>query len=149
MKKALILLMGLAVVFAIAACGNKENTSTTTTTTPTAAVTTATPAASTAATTTPAATKQAAAGGQQVTLKTTNFSFDKTEYRVKKGEPVTITLDNSQGIHGAAIKEFGINLNNENKTVTFTPDKAGSFPINCSVMCGSGHANMKTTLIVE
>lgn len=145
-------MMGLAVVIAIAACGNKEKTSTSTSSAaPTTAVTTATPAASsaTAASTTPAATKQAATGGQQVILKATNFSFEKTEYRVKKGEPVTLTLDNSQGIHGAAIKDFNINLNNGNKTVTFTPDKTGSFSINCSVMCGSGHANMKTTLIVE
>ena len=111
--------------------------------------TTATPAASAPTTASPAATTKAATGGQQVVLKATNFKFDKTEYHVKKGEPVTITLDNSQGVHGAAIKEFNINLNNGNKTVTFTPDKAGSFPINCSIMCGTGHANMKTTLIVE
>ena len=101
----------------------------------------------TSTSTSPAATTQAA--GQQVVLKATNFKFDQSEYRVKKGEPVTITLDNAQGVHGASIKEFKINLNNSNKTVTFTPDKAGSFPINCSIMCGSGHANMKTTLIVE
>jgi cytochrome c oxidase subunit 2 len=130
MKKLLILTMGLAVIIAIAACGNKENKSTST----------AAPAATTAS---------PATGGQQVVLKATNFSFDKTEYRVKKGEPVTITLDNSQGIHGAAIKDFDINLNNGNKTVTFTPDKTGSFSINCSIMCGSGHSSMKSTLIVE
>ena len=142
MKKILILMMGLAVVIAIAACGNKDNKSTSTsTTTPTTAVT-ATPATSTA-------TPAASTGGQQVVLKATKFSFDKTEYRVKKGEPVTITLDNSQGIHGAAIKDFNINLNNGNKTVTFTPDKTGSFSINCSIMCGSGHSSMKSTLIVE
>lgn len=132
MKKLTILMMGLAVIIAITACGNKDSKT------------------ATEATTTPAAaTTKAATGGQQVVLKATNFQFDKTEYRIKKGESVTITLDNSQGIHGASIKEFNINLNNGNKTVTFTPDKTGSFPITCSIMCGSGHASMKTTLIVE
>lgn len=130
MKKLLILMMGLAVVIAITACGNKDSKTS-------------------ESTTTPAASTQAAAGGQQVVLKATNYQFEKTEYHIKKGESVTITLDNSQGIHGAAIKEFNINLNNGNKTATFTPDKTGSFPITCSVMCGTGHANMKTTLIVE
>lgn len=130
MKKLLILMMGLAVVIAITACGNKDSKTS-------------------ESTTTPAASTQAAAGGQQVVLKATNYQFEKTEYRIKKGESVTITLDNSQGIHGASIKEFNINLNNGNKTATFTPDKTGSFPITCSVMCGTGHANMKTTLIVE
>ncbi|MDR6554575.1 cytochrome C oxidase subunit II [Paenibacillus qinlingensis] len=140
MKKLTILLMGLAVVIAITACGNKDSKTTEATTTP---------AASAQTNATPAASASATSGGQQVVLKATNFQFDKTEYRVKKGESVTITLDNSQGIHGAAIKEFNINLNNGNKSVTFTPDKTGSFPINCSIMCGSGHAAMKTTLIVE
>lgn len=150
MKKLTILMMGLAVIIAITACGNKDSKTTTATATPAATTqTTATPAASAPTTASPAATTKAATGGQQVVLKATNFQFDKTEYHVKKGESVTITLDNSQGVHGAAIKEFNINLNNGNKTVTFTPDKAGSFPINCSVMCGTGHATMKTTLIVE
>lgn len=128
MKKLFVLIMGIVLVIAIAACGNKDTKSA-------------------QSSTSPAATTQAA--GQQVLLKATNFKFDQSEYRVKKGEPVTITLDNAQGIHGASIKEFKINLDNSNKTVTFTPDKAGSFPINCSIMCGSGHANMKSTLIVE
>ncbi|MCY9666071.1 cupredoxin domain-containing protein [Paenibacillus alginolyticus] len=126
MKKLLVLFMGIVLIFAIAACGNKDTKST--------------------QSSSPAAT---AAAGQQVLLKASNFKFDQSEYRVKKGEPVTITLDNTQGVHGASIKEFKVNLDNSNKTVTFTPDKAGSFPINCSIMCGSGHANMKTTLIVE
>lgn len=126
LKKLLVLFMGIVLIFAIAACGNKDTKST--------------------QSSSPAAT---AAAGQQVLLKASNFKFDQSEYRVKKGEPVTITLDNTQGVHGASIKEFKINLDNSNKTVTFTPDKAGSFPINCSIMCGSGHANMKTTLIVE
>ncbi|NQX70698.1 cupredoxin domain-containing protein [Paenibacillus alba] len=128
MKKLLVLLMGIALVLAIAACGSKDTKSAGSTTTPAAS---------------------AAAGGQQVVLKATNFKFDQTEYRVKKGEPVTISLENAEGMHGASIKEFKINLDNSKKTATFTPDKAGSFPINCSIMCGTGHANMKTTLIVE
>lgn len=138
-------MMGLAVIIAITACGNKDSK---TTTSPAATTQTTTAPGSTSAAS-PAATTKAASGGQQVVLKATNFEFDKTEYRIKKGESVTISLDNSQGIHGASIKEFNINLNNGNKSVTFTPDKAGSFPITCSIMCGSGHANMKTTLIVE
>ncbi|RTE08708.1 cupredoxin domain-containing protein [Paenibacillus whitsoniae] len=125
MKKALVLLMGIALAIALAACGNKEDKSA------------ATPTAG------------AQASGQQVVLKATNFKFDQTEYRVKKGEPVTITLENSQGVHGAALKEFNVNLNNGNKTATFTPDKTGSFPITCSIMCGTGHADMKTVLVVE
>lgn len=128
MKKILIFLMSVTVVMALAACGAKEEK-----------------AVNTGASASPAA----AAAGQQVTLKATNYQFDQKEYKVKKGQPVTITLDNSQGVHGAAIAEFDVKVDNNKKTVTFTPDKAGSYPIICSIMCGTGHAGMKSTLVVE
>ncbi|UJF34462.1 cupredoxin domain-containing protein [Paenibacillus hexagrammi] len=125
MKKLLALLMGVSLILAMTACGSKTDKSA------------------------DAANEAPPANAQQVTLKATNFQYDQAEYHVKKGEPVTITLDNEQGVHGAAIKDFNVNLDNSKKTMTFTPDKAGSFPIVCSVMCGSGHANMKATLVVE
>jgi cytochrome c oxidase subunit 2 len=122
MKKIIMLVMGLMLVFALAACGAKAQK-------------TAEPAAP--------------ANSQIVTLKASNFKYDQAEYKVKKGQPVTITLDNTQGNHGAAITEFGVNLNSSHKTMTFTPDKAGTFTIQCSVMCGAGHVDMKSTLVVE
>jgi cytochrome c oxidase subunit 2 len=122
LNKILVLVMGLTLVFALAACGAKEKS---------------------------AETAAAPANSQIVTLKASNFKFDQPEYKVKKGEPVTITLDNTQGNHGATINEFKVILGNGKKTVTFTPDKAGSFTIQCSIMCGAGHADMKSTLVVE
>jgi cytochrome c oxidase subunit 2 len=131
MNKLLVFLMSVALIMALAACGSKS------------------PAATTAATATSSSTAAPAAGEQKITLQATNFKYDQKEYRVKKGQPVTITLDNKEGMHGAAIKDFNVKLDNSNKTMTFTPDKTGTFTINCSVMCGTGHADMKSTLIVE
>lgn len=88
------------------------------------------------------------APAQQLTLIATKFKFDQTEYRVKKGEPVKITLENKDGTHGVEIKEFHVSLTG-GKSAVFTPDKAGKYDIVCSIFCGSGHANMKSTLIVE
>ncbi|MBP1993520.1 cupredoxin domain-containing protein [Paenibacillus eucommiae] len=133
MKKMALLILGLTLVFALAACGSKEDKETTAT---------PTPAAETGGTT-------GNTTGQNITLKASNFKFNEAEYRVKKGEAVTITLDNEQGMHGAAIKEFDVNLKKNGETITFTPDKAGSFPIICSIQCGAGHSTMKSTLIVE
>ncbi|MBD0380055.1 cupredoxin domain-containing protein [Paenibacillus sedimenti] len=124
MKKLLVLIMGISLAMALAACGSKNSAE-------------------------PQSTDTAAASGQKVTLKATDWQFDQKEYRVKKGEPVTITLDNAKGTHGAQIKDFKVSLDNGKKTVTFTPDKTGSFPIICSIMCGQGHASMKSVLIVE
>ncbi|MNI16454.1 nitrous-oxide reductase [compost metagenome] len=125
MKKVLMLLMAVTFIMALAACGSSEKA---------------------------ADNKGADAGaatGQQVKLVASNYEFDQKEYKVKKGEPVTITLENKQGIHGVSIKDLSVNLDNNKKTVTITPDKVGSFPIICSIPCGTGHATMKTLLIVE
>jgi cytochrome c oxidase subunit II len=144
MKKIVAILFGLTLVFALAACGSKPD-----------AGASKAPAATSAATSTPAASAGAsaspAAGGaaQAITLTATNFKYDQTEYKVKKGQPVTITLKSSQGMHGAAISEFKVNLKKDGESATFTPDKAGTYTIQCSIPCGAGHDNMKSTLIVE
>jgi cytochrome c oxidase subunit 2 len=142
MKKIVAILLGLTLVFALAACGSKPD-----------AGASKAPAATSAATSSPAASAGAspAAGGaaQAITLTATNFKYDKAEYKVKKGQPVTITLKDGEGMHGAAINEFKVNLKKDGESATFTPDKAGTYTIQCSVMCGTGHATMKSTLIVE
>ncbi len=125
MKKLLVWFIAVGLVLALAACGSKEQKA-------------------------PDAGASAAAGpAQEITLQASNWEFDKQEYHVKKGQPVTLTLDNKQGVHGINIREFKVNINNGNKTATFTPDKAGAYDIVCSVQCGTGHNSMKAKLIVE
>src|ERR1700731_2913102 len=107
MKKIVAILFGLTLIFALAACGSKPDTSAS-----------KAPAATSAATSTPAASAGAsasaspAAGGaaQAINLTATNFKFDQAEYKVKKGQPVTISLKEGEGMHGAAISEFKVNL---------------------------------------
>ncbi|GAA3332428.1 hypothetical protein GCM10020331_092510 [Ectobacillus funiculus] len=47
-----------------------------------------------------------------------------------------------------AIPAFNVDIQG-NGSATFTADKAGTYEYHCSVMCGSGHANMMGKLIVE
>jgi cytochrome c oxidase subunit II len=145
MKKILAAILGLTLIFGLAACGSKPDASASTSPAATSSGAASTPAGS--ASVSPSASAGGAA--QAVTLTATNFKFDKTEYKVKKGQPVTITLKNGEGMHGAEIKEFGVNLKKDGESKTFTPDKVGTYNIQCSVMCGAGHANMKSTLVVE
>jgi cytochrome c oxidase subunit 2 len=84
-----------------------------------------------------------------VTIKASNFKFDAEEYVVKKGEPVTIKLENAQGIHGIGIKDLNVDLNPNKNSVTITPDQPGRYEILCTIMCGTGHAEMKSLLVVE
>jgi cytochrome c oxidase subunit 2 len=87
--------------------------------------------------------------------------FDKKEIHVKVGEPVTIRLtsmDNSYhtdggGKHQLAVDELGLNIiaqPESSNSMTFTPDKPGTYTFYCDICCG-GRANpsMTGTLVVE
>ena len=130
MKKLITLFTAAVLLAALSACGSKTNTAA-----PTSPVTSTAPAVSGEA--------------QKVTLVASNFQYDKAEYKVKAGQPVILTLESKEGMHGARISAFNVNLNKNDNTATFTPDKAGTYDIICSVPCGSGHTNMKSKLIVE
>jgi len=85
----------------------------------------------------------------ELTIKATNFSFDQKEYHLKKGVPVKISFENEDGNHGALIPEFNLKLDRENASQVIVPDKAGTFEMNCAVMCGAGHSTMMAKIIVD
>lgn len=89
-----------------------------------------------------------AAGATAITVNAKNFEFDQKEIKVKKGETVAITLNNTQGNHAMKIEGYNKEVKNK-QTVTFTADKAGEFNFECSIMCGAGHADMVGKFIVE
>ncbi len=99
--------------------------------------------------------------GNVIDMEASMSGFDKKEIRVKVGQPVTIRLtsiDNSHhtdggGKHQWAVDELGVNViaqPESSNTVTFTPDKEGSFTFYCDICCG-GKANptMNGQIIVE
>lgn len=120
MKKFILLLSVTALILALAACGQKEQ---------------------------PAAESQNAE--QEITIKAKNFSFDQSEYHVKKGQSVKVTLVSEEGIHGINIKDYKVSLDSKKSSQVFTPDKEGKYAIVCSIPCGTGHGDMKATLVVE
>ncbi|WP_159882729.1 cupredoxin domain-containing protein [Paenibacillus puerhi] len=127
MKKWIVSLSAIALIAVMTGCGAKSE-----------------PAA------TPASGGQASSGaGQEVKLIASNFEFDQKEYKVKKGEEVTFTLENKAGLHGVAITGLKVDLKGDKLSATVTPDKAGTYDIICNIPCGSGHVSMKSKLIVE
>ncbi|MGN7456129.1 cytochrome C oxidase subunit II [Paenibacillus pasadenensis] len=78
-----------------------------------------------------------------------DFVFDKQEYVVKAGQKYKLVLHNKSGIHGLGIEELGIDLQGDTMEQEVTFDKPGRYEMHCSVMCGIGHADMKSTLVVE
>ncbi|GAB7388446.1 hypothetical protein BSNK01_22830 [Bacillaceae bacterium] len=81
-------------------------------------------------------------------IEAKNWSFNEDKFVIKAGQPVKINLKNTEGMHGLAIDEFGVNIQGDGEA-EFTPDKPGEYTIYCSIPCGNGHADMKATLVVE
>ena len=81
------------------------------------------------------------------------WEFEPSTVTVKVRVPVVLRITSVDVKHGFAINEFGVNVQNlepgEAVDVEFTPDRTGTFTFYCAVFCGSGHANMKGTLVVE
>lgn len=80
-----------------------------------------------------------------------NWKFTPATITIPVGEPTTLRLTSSEGVHGIKSDELGIPLTtimpNKYVTVTFTPKKAGTYTLHCAIICGAGHDNM--TLVVK
>ena len=76
-------------------------------------------------------------GAKVFNVSAANFSFDVKEIKVKKGDTVVINFKNTEGFHDWVIDEFNTRAKQlkegESATVTFVPDKAGTFEYYCSV----------------
>ena len=94
---------------------------------------------------------EAAERSKQLKIVATNWKFDQAEYTAVKGKKTKIAFVNKEGIHGAHISGEGIDVkldrNTPNQEVTF--EKPGTYQIECFIPCGEGHANMKSTLVVQ
>ena len=142
MKKQLIFFASvIALILVLSACGSSTNKSAANTTTPATVVSPATVV-------TPA-TASGDVQDVQLIASAKTFKYDKEEYIVKKDQPVKLTLVEKDGVHGAELKDFNINLDATHLTSTFTPTKAGTYVIKCSVPCGAGHMTMTTKLTVQ
>ncbi|GAB6926817.1 hypothetical protein JCM10914A_08000 [Paenibacillus sp. JCM 10914] len=125
MRKGMALLISCMLLFVLAACGGEE------------------PQGNSGITDTGVAPEA------ELVIKGTDFEFDQAEYHLKKGVPVQITYENEKGNHGIMIPALGLQLDRKNNTTVVTPDKAGEFEVSCSIMCGAGHSQMISKIIIE
>lgn len=96
-----------------------------------------------------AAGADAPSGSIEIIAK--RFAFVPDHITVKKGQPVTLSLRSEDVKHGLAIKELGVKTEipkGQPTVITFTPQQAGTFHGKCSHFCGSGHGDMKFTVVV-
>ncbi|HEY2013628.1 MAG TPA: cupredoxin domain-containing protein [Bryobacteraceae bacterium] len=89
-------------------------------------------------------------GAIQVTAR--KYEFQPDVIKVRTGEHVKLVITAVDHDHGFKIEAFHVEQKlpkGEPVTVEFTADRAGTFPIQCSVFCGLGHKKMKGQLVVE
>jgi len=91
--------------------------------------------------------------GRVIALDAYNWGFTPTEIKVKQGEVITLKIKSSSGVHGVGSRELGFSsgmiAEGEEKSVTFTADKKGTFGFYCNVYCGDGHGEMKGKIVID
>lgn len=81
-----------------------------------------------------------------------DFEFTPSTITVNKGDTIKLNIRSEDTVHGISIPDFNVNKDipaMEEVSVEFVADKSGTFPFKCSVYCGSGHKDMKGTLVVN
>jgi cytochrome c oxidase subunit 2 len=99
-----------------------------------------------------AALRLAAQTPKEIEIMAMKFDFTPDVVKVKRGQPVTLVLSSIDRIHGFKMPDFGVRTDivpGEERRLTITPDKPGSFVFFCDVFCGDGHEDMAGTLVVE
>lgn len=93
-----------------------------------------------------------AAEGAPIQMTAKKYEFDPSVVKVKQGDHVKLVITATDRDHGIRIAEFKVDQRLPKgvpTAVEFTADHAGTFPFECSVVCGLGHHKMKGQLIVE
>ncbi|OGE93716.1 MAG: hypothetical protein A3K08_00715, partial [Candidatus Doudnabacteria bacterium RIFCSPLOWO2_01_41_7] len=85
-------------------------------------------------------------------IEAKQFEFVPSTITVNEGDTVRLIVTSKDTEHGIGIPEFDVSLKvdaGKTETGEFVADKKGTYSMNCNVFCGSGHRNMKGTLIVK
>jgi cytochrome c oxidase subunit 2 len=87
-----------------------------------------------------------------IDIAVANWKFTPDKITIPVGEPTTLRMTTTSGVHGIKSDDLGIPMttipNGKVVEVTFTPKKAGTYVLHCQIFCGPGHADMALTVVV-
>jgi cytochrome c oxidase subunit 2 len=95
------------------------------------------------------AAEEQAAATPHLDITASNFHFDKPVYEVKAGSKLKVTLKLAEGIHAAEISGYNVKLDQANPSQEVTFDKPGEYELACVLVCGPGHADMHSKIVVK
>jgi cytochrome c oxidase subunit 2 len=85
-------------------------------------------------------------------VKASRYQFEPDRMEVAQGDVVELVVRSADTDHGLAIKAYKVKVKvpkgGEPVGVAFVASRAGTFLIECSEYCGSGHKRMKGQLVV-
>jgi len=101
----------------------------------------------------PAGAASSAAGAtQRFEVTASRYKFEPARLEVRQGDVVELVLRSADTDHGLAIQSYAVKVaipkGGETVGVSFVANRVGTFPIECSEYCGSGHKRMRGELIV-
>jgi cytochrome c oxidase subunit 2 len=89
---------------------------------------------------------------QRFEVTASRYKFDPARIEVRQGDVVELVLRSADTDHGLAIKAYAVKVaipkGGETVGVSFVASRVGTFPIECSEYCGSGHKRMKGEIVV-
>jgi cytochrome c oxidase subunit 2 len=98
------------------------------------------------------AVSSAADATQRFEVTASRYKFDPARIEARQGNVVELALRSADTDHGIAIKAYAVKVaipkGGETVGVSFVATRVGTFPIECSEYCGSGHKRMRGELVV-
>lgn len=93
-----------------------------------------------------------APAARRLEVTASRYAFTPGRIEVRQGDVVELVLRSADTEHGLAIAGYRVKVaipkGGEAVGVSFVASRAGTFPIECSEYCGSGHKRMRGELVV-
>ena len=89
---------------------------------------------------------------ERINITMKKYEFVPAEVHVKRGQRVLFVVSSADTQHGFHVDAFGINepvKKGQTAEVEFESDRAGTYPMNCSIICGAMHDDMVGKIVVE
>ena len=87
-----------------------------------------------------------------IAVSAKRFEFEPKEITVAKGEPVVLEITSQDATHGFFSRKLSIDEDlapGKTVRVPLKTDADGSYVVLCDHYCGSGHGNMKLSIVVQ